>query len=289
MIRHENTQAYSISIPETTGSAIVFASPHSGRAYTKDFRNKSILDLLTLRSSEDAYVDHFVDALPSHGAPTICATVPRAFIDLNRAPNELDPALIAGVKSRGLNPRIASGLGIIPRVVANARPIYHGKLALSEAESRIARFWTPYHAALGDLLNQTHQRWGHSILLDLHSMPNEAVSTFGPKNAQPDIILGDRFGASASQSIVRALEIALTREGFKVARNAPFAGAYITQRYGRPHSDQHAIQIEINRSLYLNERTIELSSEFENVKSRLQNAFQSMISQYGANRNLAAE
>ncbi len=288
-ILRENTDAYHLGLPETIGTALVFASPHSGRDYSKAFRNMSILGEHALRSSEDAYVDLLLEALPQIGAPLICASAPRAFVDLNRAPEELDPALIAGARSRGLNPRITSGLGVIPRVVAHSQPIYRGKLSLQDAEQRIAEYWTPYHTKLTELLERTRTLWGYSVLLDMHSMPHEAVSQIRPTSKRPDIIIGDRFGASASQPIVLELEQALMAEGFKVARNAPFAGAYITQRYGRPSSHQHAIQIEIDRSLYLDEARIEPSGQFEDVKSRLTRAFRTLIEAHGDLTSLAAE
>ncbi|WP_085310470.1 N-formylglutamate amidohydrolase [Planktotalea arctica] len=256
--------------PEALGSSVVFASPHSGREYAWSFMRRSVLSDLLIRSSEDAFVDLLIDRAPEFGAPLLAATVPRAFVDLNRSVEELDPALIEGVRRNGHNPRIASGLGVIPRVVANGRAIYRGKMSRLEANKRLNDFWHPYHAQLSSILNEAHQVFGHAILVDVHSMPREALDGFNRGNqTRPDVVLGDRFGASASGIIVDQIEAAFTAAGFTVARNTPFAGAYITQTYGRPSRSQHAVQIEIDRSIYMNEASLTPNSAFETVKSSL--------------------
>jgi N-formylglutamate deformylase len=175
----------------------------------------------------------------------------------------LDPALIEGVARRGQNPRVASGLGVIPRVVAGGRAIYRGKLPIAEAHRRIEEYWKPYHRALQGLLDRAHEQFGHAILVDCHSMPHEALETM-PRRAGhlPDVVLGDRFGAAASSEIVDRIEVAFVRGGLRVARNAPFAGAYITQAYGRPSRNQHAVQVEIDRSLYMDEDAIRPNRNF---------------------------
>ncbi|MEP1537951.1 MAG: N-formylglutamate amidohydrolase [Paracoccaceae bacterium] len=281
---------YNVTSPETLESALVFASPHSGRKYTPDFLRHSVLDERTIRSSEDAYVDHLFGAAPEFGAPFITATAPRAFLDLNRSPDELDPALITGVRSNGHNPRIASGLGVIPRVVAGGRAIYRGKMSRQEAEQRIESYWHPYHNALQGLLDRAHARFGQAILIDCHSMPHEAMDGIARGSVKrPDVVLGDRFGAAASERIVDQVEEAFTQAGFTVTRNAPFAGAYITQSYGRPSRQQHAIQVEIDRSLYMNERRVEQNANFQSVRLTLRQVI-SEISQIGLARiPLAAE
>lgn len=281
---------YNVTSSATLGSALVFASPHSGRDYTPEFLRQSVLDERTIRSSEDAYVDHLFDAAPQFGAPFITASAPRAFLDLNRSPDELDPALISGIRSSGHNPRIASGLGVIPRVVAGGRAIYRGKLSRQEADQRIESHWHPYHRALQGLLDQAHARFGQAILIDCHSMPHEAMDGIARGSVRrPDVVLGDRFGAAASEEIVDQVEEAFVRAGFTVTRNAPFAGAYITQSYGRPSRRQHAIQVEIDRSLYMNERRVEPNANFQSVRSSLRRVM-SEISQIGQSRiPLAAE
>lgn len=256
--------------PESYDTSVVFASPHSGRSYPTSFLNRTILDRKAIRSSEDAYVDLLFSAVPSHGAPLLCALRPRAYLDLNRDATELDPAVIEGVRSKTQNPRVASGLGVVPRVVAQGRPIYRGKLSLLEARERIDRSWRPYHATLAGLMKNSRRRFGQAILIDCHSMPHEAVSShFHSGRSNPDVVLGDRYGAAASPAIVDMVEQILTRAGLRVARNSPFAGAYIVQQYGRPSRNQHAIQLEINRSLYMDEKTIEPNEGFSTMRDIL--------------------
>ncbi len=263
--------AYELVHPEQNRSCVVFASPHSGRDYSFSFLRASVLDAHAIRSSEDAFVDLLFNAAPRFGAPFLTAGAPRAYVDLNRSRDELDPALIEGVRRQGHNPRVASGLGVIPRVVANGRVIYRGKLPLEEAQRRIDSYWAPYHAMLQKLLDDAHQRHGQSILIDCHSMPHEAMDGVALQGMKrPDVVLGDRFGAAASAEIVDRIEAAFTLAGFNVTRNTPFAGAYITQAYGRPSRGQHAVQIELDRSLYMNEALIRPNGNFEAVQKALQ-------------------
>ncbi|MCC5991760.1 MAG: N-formylglutamate amidohydrolase [Rhodobacteraceae bacterium] len=245
-------------------SAVIFASPHSGRVYPRALLDASVLDEITLRSSEDAYVDMFLRKAPDFGAPVLLGGVPRAYVDYNRAASELDPELIAGLPKSPTNARVLSGLGVIPRVVAGAKAIYRGKISRAEAEARLTRFWHPYHAQLGALMIQHRERFGRAILFDMHSMPRDELNTsFPARYARPDIVLGDRFGASASAYITDQVADLFTAAGFKVARNAPFAGAYIAQRHGSPSSGHHVVQIEIDRGLYLSERSIRPSRDFD--------------------------
>lgn len=249
---------------------LVFASPHSGAEYSLDFLGRSLLNPQMIRSSEDAFVDQLYASAPSEGAPLLVAKVPRAFVDLNRAADELDPAVIEGVGRSAHNPRISSGLGVIPRVVAGGRPIYSGKLTREEADSRLHDYWHPYHAALRRMLDQTREAFGEAILIDCHSMPHEAIESHArPGHPRPEVVLGDRFGAAAGREVTDRIEAAFSSAGLRVARNAPFAGAYITQAYGRPSRRVHAVQVEIDRALYMNEKTIEPSAHFA--------AFQALI------------
>ena len=262
--------AYSLARPDARTTSVVFASPHSGRDYPAAFLRRAVLNASEIRSSEDAFVDQLFEAVPSHGAPLLAANAPRAYLDLNRGPDELDSALIEGVRRSGHNPRIASGLGVIPRVVANGRQIYRGKLTLIEAHQRIAQYWRPYHDQLQTLLDESINAFGEAILIDCHSMPHEALENVGPPgSARPDVVLGDRFGAAAASSVVERVEAAFASAGLRVARNMPFAGAFITQHYGRPSRQQHAIQVEIDRAIYMNERTLEPNENFEPFKVML--------------------
>lgn len=283
-------RAYNLDRPKQLTSAVVFASPHSGNDYPDWFLRRSILNARSIRSSEDAFVDRLFEAVTDFGAPFLKAGAPRAFVDYNRSPDELDPALIAGIKAVGNNPRVASGLGVIPRVVSNARPIYRGKLRVDEAENRLQNYWHPYHRALQGLLDESRKEFGRAILIDCHSMPHEALESARLKNGKrPEIVLGDRFGASAHPEFVDEIEAAFESVGFSVSRNTPFAGAYVTQHYGRPSRHQHAIQIEIDRSLYMNEARIEPSADFEAFRDRLNIVIAQIASVGRPARRLAAE
>ena len=249
--------------PVRQQTSVIFASPHSGRDYPADFLAQTLLDGRMIRSSEDAFVDQLFDVAPAFGAPLLAAAVPRAYLDLNRAPDELDPAVIEGIARGAHNPRVSSGLGVIPRVVAGGRAIYRGKLPLAEAEARILRCWHPYHRALRDLIETTHGAFGQAVLIDCHSMPHEAIEGHGrPGALRPDVVLGDRFGAAAGRDLVERVEAAFAAAGLRVARNAPFAGAFIAQSYGRPSAGRHVIQVEIDRSLYMDEARVEKRADF---------------------------
>ena len=266
---------YRIERPRVRTTGAVFSSPHSGRDYPFAFLRASILDERAIRSSEDAFVDQLFAAATDNGAPLVAAEVPRAFLDLNRSADELDPALIRGVATVTHNPRVSSGLGVIPRVVAGGRPIYRGKIALEEARARIADYWRPYHRALQQEVDAARETHGTAILIDCHSMPHEAIDAAGQRKAGraasklPEVVLGDRFGAACGAEVMDRVEAAFASAGFRVARNAPFAGAYVAQSYGRPSRDQHAIQVEIDRALYMDEETIQPGPRFEEVRDRL--------------------
>jgi len=256
-------EAYVLTLPAHRTSPVVFSSPHSGRDYGTTFCGNTRLEARALRSSEDAFVDELFESAPLAGAPLLAARAPRAFIDLNRAADELDPALIEGVPRTPHNPRISSGLGVIPRVVSAGRVIYDRKISRTEADARLAQHWHPYHAALRCLLDQSHHLFGEALLVDCHSMPHEAIETHGrPGIPRPEVVLGDRFGAAADRAMVDAIEAAFVRAGLRVARNTPFAGAYITQAYGRPSRRQHVVQIEIDRALYMDEARVEPGPNF---------------------------
>lgn len=255
--------AFSLTLPLAARGPLVFSSPHSGRHYPPAFLAASQLDPLTLRSSEDAFVDDLFATAPQQGAPLLSARLPRAWLDLNRAPDEFDPALIDGIPRGAHNPRIASGLGVIPRVVAGGRAIYPGKLPLTEAEARIAGVWRPYHAALRRLVDGARAGFGEAVVIDCHSMPHEAIEAHArPGQPRPEVVLGDRFGAAAGAGVMDRVEAAFATSGLRVARNAPFAGAYITQAYGRPAQGVHVVQVEIDRALYLDEARVARRADF---------------------------
>ena len=281
---------FHLTEPSVGPGAAVFSSPHSGRSYPTAFVRQARLGATGLRASEDAFVDRLFDAAPAFGAALIAATAPRAFVDLNRAPDELDPAVIEGVRATGLNPRVAAGLGVIPRVVAEGQAIYACKISRAEAAERLSRFHAPYHEALGGLMRRARARAGVALLFDCHSMPSDAIKA-APRvrGRRPEIVLGDRFGAAAADWAMAQAQAAFEDAGFAVARNTPFAGGYITQRYGRPSQGFHAIQIEIDRALYLDEARIEPGPGFEQVRAALRPVI-AMLAEAGADgRALAAE
>ncbi|AHD11029.1 N-formylglutamate amidohydrolase [Phaeobacter gallaeciensis] len=281
---------YLVEMPQELRSGVVFASPHSGSDYSAGFLAQTVLDPLQLRSSEDAFVDQLFAAAPRFGMPLLMAQVPRAYVDLNRSTEELDPALIEGVIKRGQNPRVASGLGVVPRVVAHGRAIYQGKMSQSEASRRITSYWRPYHAALQQLLDRARIGFGQAVLIDCHSMPHEAISAAGRRGVGlPDVVLGDRFGAAASSEVMDRVEAAFVSAGLRVARNTPFAGAYITQTYGRPSRGQHAVQVEIDRSLYMNEARVEKTADFAALQMVLTDVIAELSRLYCDPVPLAAE
>ena len=254
---------------EPTGfrAPVVLNSPHSGAIYPADFLRASRLDALTLRRSEDAFVDELYLPSIDLGAPLLRARFPRAFLDLNREPFELDPQMFDGrlpdfANTRSL--RVAAGLGVIPRVVGEAQPIYRGVLSVGQALSRIDRLYRPYHAQLNELLETARAEFGLGILIDCHSMPSTSADVGGC-----DVVLGDRFGSSAAPWIVDVVEQSLRASGFVVRRNKPYAGGFITEHYGAPQYGRHAVQVEINRALYMDERSIRKLDSFGAVAAAL--------------------
>ena len=282
--------AYHLRMPEVRTTSVVFASPHSGREYSRSFVKRSVLDERTLRSSEDAFVDQLFATAPREGAPLLTALAPRAWIDVNRSLDELDPALIEGLRKSAHNPRVASGLGVVPRVVANGRAIYRGKLTQDEVNQRIRDFWQPWHDAIMTLMDDSAKLFGSAVLIDCHSMPHEAIETISAtQGARPEIVLGDRFGAAASAEIVDRIEAAFGSAGLRVARNSPFAGAFVTQHYGRPANDRHVVQIEIDRSLYMNEQAIRPNNNFEPFRALVEEVVADIASIGRSDVRMAAE
>ncbi|MEM9147769.1 MAG: N-formylglutamate amidohydrolase [Pseudomonadota bacterium] len=276
--------------PERLGSGAVFSSPHSGRVYPQEMVDRSHLDLRALRASEDAFVERLFARVPDCGAPLLHALAPRAWLDLNRAATDLDPELIEGVQSSGPNQRVAAGLGVVPRVVSEGQEIYRGKIGRIEADARIDAIHRPYHETLEHLIERARGHFGVAVLFDCHSMPSEALRA-APRvrGRAPDIVLGDRFGASAGRAIVAQTQEAFERAGFRVARNAPFAGGYITQRYGQPQRSVHAVQIEIDRGLYLDQRRVEPGPRFRHVVELIGSVIPDLVAIGGSLDSVAAE
>jgi N-formylglutamate deformylase len=245
---------------------VIFASPHSGRAYPSDFLAAARLDPLSLRRSEDSFVDDLFSAAPEHGAPLLTATFPRAFCDANREAWELDPAMFADQLPSWVNTtsaRVGAGLGMIARIVASGETIYRGKLSFAEAERRVRLFWQPFHETLEALIAGTRAVFGACLLVDCHSMPSHGIGRPGPKT---DFVLGDAHGTACNPLVTQFIERTLLDLGYVVRRNDPYAGGYITRHYGRPREHVHVMQIEIARELYMDEARIERLPRFAAVQ-----------------------
>ncbi len=270
---------YVISAPFQPTVPFVFNSPHSGRHYTPSFLKQSRLSPLNLRKSEDVLVDQLFQFVPDLGAPLLAATFPRAFVDLNREPLELDPKLIHDplpTQANHKSIRVAAGLGTIARVVAHGVEIYQKPLTLKEALNRIEQYYIPYHQKLAKMIEEQFERFNMAILIDCHSMPSRQHTTNGSPLA--DIIIGDRYGTTADQDLVAYLSELLQDQGINVAHNSPYAGGYITEHYGAPHKNIHALQIEINRHLYMNEHTLEPHEGFLKLSNQLHKSFETFVS-----------
>jgi N-formylglutamate amidohydrolase len=279
---------FEVMEPDTLGCPLVFSSPHSGAVYPRRFLERSRLSPLQLRRSEDAFVDALFEGGRDLGAPMIRARFPRTYLDLNREPYELDPRMFDGQLPAFANTRsirVAGGLGTIPRVVGQAQEIYAARLPLNEALARIDRHYKPYHARLRGLIDRAQQNFGLAVLVDCHSMPSGAlppsidpagVLSPAPNRApasesrsRADFVLGDRHGASCSSVLIEAAESELRGLGFNVARNKPYAGGFITEHYGIPAANRHAIQIEVSRALYMDEQAVTRSERFAEVRAAL--------------------
>jgi N-formylglutamate amidohydrolase len=277
-VEAELTPPFALSEPREQLTPLVFCSPHSGRVYPRALIETSRLDALTLRKSEDCFVDELFGGVVKLGAPLIAARFPRAFVDANREPYELDPELFierVPAFANAQSVRVAGGLGTIPRIVADGEEIYAERLPLALGLARIEQLYRPFHARLASLIDQTRERFGVAVLIDCHSMPS--ISSGQPSNARPHFVIGDRFGASCEARLTRLVRDTLQGLGFDAQLNRPYAGGFITEHYGRPSSGVHALQIEINRALYLNEATLEKTSGFEPLAAVLQHLTQRLM------------
>jgi N-formylglutamate amidohydrolase len=241
---------------------LVFNSAHSGRDYPDRFLAMTRLDHLSIRQSEDAFVDELFQRAPHLGAPLIRAHFPRAYLDVNREPWELDPTMFVEPLSERFNttsPRVAAGLGTLARVVAENKPIYKERLTLDDARMRIEGIYQPYHATMQRLLTEAYSAFGVAVLIDCHSMPR--LSRTGDRLG-PDVVLGDRYGTTCAPILADLAEMVFAGAGLRVARNRPYAGGFCTRTYGRPQHGVHALQIELSRHLYMNEVTLEKNAGF---------------------------
>lgn len=279
--------------PARQTAPFVFNAPHAGDVYPSAFLAQSRLGALGLRRSEDAHVDALFAGITQHGAPLMCARFPRAYLDLNREPYELDPRMFEGrlppfANTRSM--RVAGGLGTIPRIVADGQEIYRHKLPVDEALARIEQLYKPYHRKLRQIVTRTAGAFGSATLIDCHSMPSSSLGR--DDAARTDIVLGDRYGTSCAPLMTELVERALRARGYGVVRNKPYAGGFITEHYGEPGADRHALQVEINRALYMNERTLERRTGFDALARDLCAVFAQVMDEWNglANpRSIAAE
>jgi N-formylglutamate amidohydrolase len=274
--RHTQAAPFALRRAQGAASALVFASPHSGRDYPAALMDAAALDRDAIRKSEDAFVDALIDAAPSCGVSLLTARYGRAYVDVNREAYELDPSMFEDelpAFARAGTARVAAGLGSIARVVGEGQEIYRRKLTFAEAQGRIEAVHHPYHRALAGLLEETQALHGCAALIDWHSMPSAASA--GPAHGRRgcDMVLGDRFGSACAPGLTRMVERELEGLGYRVARNAPYAGGYTTEFYGRPDLGVHALQIEINRAVYLDEAALRPTQGFRRLKRDLERLF----------------
>jgi N-formylglutamate amidohydrolase len=253
-------------------SPLVFASPHSGRTYPEVMMAASRLDASAIRRSEDAYVDGLIERAPEHGASLIAARLARVYMDVNREPWDLDPAMFEDELppyARSRSARVAAGLGAIARVVREGEEIYSRKLCFAEARARVEAVHTPYHEALAMLVREAREQFGVAVLIDWHSMPAAAAQG-------GEFVLGDRFGGACAPAFSAMVERTLKAMGYAVARNSPYAGGFTTEHYGRPAQRVHALQIEVCRALYMDEASLQITAGFERLRADLEKLFEVM-------------
>ncbi|MDH3743041.1 MAG: N-formylglutamate amidohydrolase [Hyphomicrobiales bacterium] len=277
--------AFDVTRPASWRHPAVFNSPHSGSIYPGGLQAMTRLDPLTLRKSEDCYIDKLFQGVADLGCPLLAARFPRVFLDVNREPYEFDPAMFDCPLPTFVNTsslRVVGGLGTIPRIVSENETIYAQDLTWADANDRIERVYRPYHHTLAGLIEEARQEFGQAILIDCHSMPSSAAR-LSSSRGQPraDIVLGDRYGASCDHAITRFLESLFADAGLSVVHNKPYAGGYITQAYGSPQSGKHALQIEINRALYMDERTLEMTSGYLELHHILSDVLDQFVTALG--------
>jgi N-formylglutamate amidohydrolase len=222
---------------------------------------------LSLRRSEDAYVDELFAGAAAHGALVVSASVARAYVDLNRDPSELDPEMFEERLPHGpgtATPRVQAGLGAIPKVTGDGQAIYRGKLSLADAQGRIARVHRPYHALLQNLVLETRAEFGCALLVDCHSMPSGARGAHAP-----DIVLGDRDGSTCSPAFTALVREVMQGFGYSVKVNDPFKGVELVRAFADPARGRHCLQLEINKRLYMDEKTLQKSANFAPLQAQL--------------------
>ncbi len=275
-------EAFLVRAPVVAENPFLFAVPHSGRHYPTSFKHQCQLDDRSMRLSEDAFVDELFEGVADHGATHLIATHARAYVDLNRAANELEPSMFTGeigTYEVDLNNRVKAGLGVIPRVIGEGMPIYGVKIPIREAFKRLETVYKPYHEKVSQVLLARHQAFGSSVLIDCHSMPS------GPelgrrRRSQPEIVLGDCWGTSCSRELTGLVERLFLDAGFRVKRNIPYAGGYATRHYGKPARQCHALQIEINRAIYMDEVRVEKLPHFAEIQGKILSVSRQIMQAY---------
>lgn len=256
-------------------SALVLDSPHSGTAYPADFL--FICDALALRRAEDTHVEKLYDFAHGLGVHWVEAHFPRSYLDANRNTTEIDETLLdaswPGVieTDSTVMSKVRLGKGLIWRTTDDGLPIYNRQLSVAEVDARIASCWQPYHAAVGSAIDAAHAQHGYSVHINCHSMPAVASSnaTDFPGEAHADFVVGDRDGTTAHAALSQLICEHLRSLGYSVAYNHPYKGVELVRRYSNPPSQRHSIQLEINRKLYMNEDTLDVTPGFEPLKVHL--------------------
>jgi N-formylglutamate amidohydrolase len=252
----------------------VFDSPHSGDIYPDHFKYDCVFE--DLKRTEDKYVDDLFSAAPDHGAPLLSALFPRSMIDLNRARDDIDPELYNEPwpydDELPTNPtnRSLAGIGLIRRLATANSPIYNQKLSPKYIKSLIDTCYDPYHQKLEELLDHAYKQHGKVYHINCHSMPSSALTSgaLGRINpvSTPHFVLGDRDGTTCDIGFTHALRNFITSLGYKVAINDPYKGVELVERYSDPARNRHSIQIEINRALYMDEKTFKKSKNYKKLK-----------------------
>ena len=251
--------------PAAEAVPLVLDSPHSGAEYPEEFAY--CCPLPVLRRAEDAYVDELYAAAPVHGATLIAALFPRSYIDVNRAADDLDPALLAGAPPPFLAPRPATRVGLLRRHAQPGVPIYDRKLSPDDVLARIERYHTPYHRVLDDSCDRLHREFGAVWHINCHSMPSQGTRRDGRKGEHGDFVLGDRDGTTCAPEFTDFVAGFLRGLGYEVRVNDGYKGVEIVRRQGRPAERRHSLQIEVDRALYMDQKTLEKLPGFERLAS----------------------
>ena len=269
-------KGHDVLMPSDWQAGVVFASPHSGAIYPPSLIERSNVSAHQLRRNEDIFIDHLFHSSVEAGAPFIRALFPRVIVDVNRDASELPPhwdKLNKTADQQASTPRAAAGLGVVPTYLSENLPIYKHLPDISDVSRRLTELYHPYHAALTRLLNASMERFGRSLLVDCHSMPG-----FAPMGSRrPDIILGDRFGTSCHADTLALFRELFTNAGYSVGINYPYAGGYTTAHYGKPDEGLEAIQIEVNRDLYVNPITLSPKSGYVQLTEDLRAITQDIV------------